>query len=166
MSRTKHIRNVILATAAAAATACSSVDCPVQNAVYTIYKVRNADGTAGTLADTLTVSTTRRDGTDSVLLNRDVNAATLNIPISHNAPADTLYFERKDTTGSVLTDTVTVRKDNTPHFESVDCNASFFHNITGVEWTRHGIDTIVVNNPSVNYDLSTEHFHIVFKVRP
>lgn len=144
--------------------ACSSIDCPVQNAVYTIYKVYNSDGTPGSLADTLSISTTRRDGIDSVLLNRSVNTASFNLPISYYDAEDTLFFELKDTV-SVVMDTVYISKDNTPHFESVDCNISFFHFIKGVRWTRNAIDSIVINNQYVNYDLATEHFHIYFKAR-
>lgn len=144
--------------------ACSSVDCPVQNAVYTIYKVYAGDGTPATLTDTLSISTTKRDGMDSVLLNRSVNTAEFNLPISYYCAEDTLFFEIKDSVSTVI-DTVYVSKDDTPHFESVDCNISFFHFIKGVRWTSHAIDSIVVNNQYVNYDLETEHFHIYFKAR-
>ncbi len=150
---------------ALAATACSSIDCPVQNSVYTVYKAVKSDGTPDTLRDTLTIATARRDGTDSVLLNRSVNTTAFNLPVSYTAPADTLFFRIGDEEGYTL-DTVYVSKENTPHFESVDCNISYFHNITSVAHTRHAIDSIAINKPSVNYDASTEHFHIYFKARP
>lgn len=146
------------------AAACSSVDCPVQNTVYTVYKLYGDDGKEATLSDTLTISTTRRDGKDSVLLNRSLNTKTFNLPISYTDAEDTLFFEVKDSVAT-LTDTVYVSKDNIPHFESVDCSASFFHNITGVRWTRNAIDSIAINKKSVNYDPGTEHFHIYFKSR-
>ena len=57
-------------------------------------------------------------------------------------------------------DTVWIRKENYPHFESVDCSASFFHTITAVRTTHRFIDTLVVNNPSVTYDSSQAHFHL------
>lgn len=145
--------------------ACSSVDCPVQNTVYTVYHLYKSDGMRDTLSDTLSVSTTRRNGTDSVLLNRSVKTSSFELPISYNDPEDTLFFEIKDTTANSIAvyDTVYVKKDNQPHFESVDCNISFFHNITGVRWTTNAIDSITINKASVNYDASTEHFHIYFK---
>lgn len=141
---------------------CSSVDCPVQNAVYTIYKVCDSHGNPISLGDTLTVTTSCSDGNDSVLLNKNVNTSTFNLPISYNEPADTLVFYIKGE-GWETFDSVIVSKDNFPHFESVDCNISFFHTITGVRWTRNIIDSIVVNNHQVNYDLSKEHFHIYFR---
>ena len=159
------MRKIIVAAAAAAAIcSCSSVDCPVQNTVYTVYDVYSRAGVADTLRDTLTVSTTRRDGTDSVLLNRISKVTTFDLPISYNDPEDTLFFEFKDNTSYTL-DTVYIKKDNFPHFESVDCNISFFHNITGVRHTRNIIDSIAINKQSVDYDASTEHFHIYFKAR-
>ena len=40
--------------------ACTSIDCPVQNAVYTVYSLKKADGTPDTLkTDTLWVWTPR-----------------------------------------------------------------------------------------------------------
>ena len=145
--------------------ACSSVDCPVQNTVYASYHLYAAGGERDTLSDTLSVSTTRRDGTDSVLLNRSVGTTAFELPMSYNDREDTLFFVIGDVQLRTTTDTVYVRKDNYPHFESVDCNISFFHNITGVRWTRNGIDSIGINKQTVDYDPSTEHFHIYFKAR-
>lgn len=146
-----------------AAWSCSSIDCPVQNIVSTQYSFANAAGQRDTLSDTLTISTVRRGGTDSILLNRSVMTTDFSLPISYTAPADTLRFMLTDTLNRTISDTVVVAKTNTPHFESVDCNISFFHEITGVTFTRHFIDTIIVRNKSVNYDTSILHFNIVRK---
>ena len=143
--------------------ACSSIDCPVQNTVSTQYAFATAAGERDTLADTLTVSTIRQNGTDSILLNRSVMTTDFSLPVSYTANADTLQFLLADTTGHTMADTVVVMKTNTPHFESVDCNISFFHEITGVTFTRHFIDTIIMRNKTVNYDTSTLHFNIVRK---
>ena len=48
-------------------TACSSIDCPLNSAVATYYKLA---GNITKLSDTLTISTTRNDGNDTVILNR------------------------------------------------------------------------------------------------
>ena len=145
--------------------ACSSIDCPVQNTVYTAYGLYKPGGERDTLRDTLTILTTRRDGTDSVLLNRSVNTTAFELPMSYTAPADTLLFTITDTLQRTLTDTVWIAKDNYPHFESVDCNISFFHFITSVRWTGNAIDSIAVNKQNVDYDASTEHFHLYLKAR-
>lgn len=135
--------------------ACSSVDCPLNNTVYTNYLLQ---GPVQTLPDTLTITTMREDGLDSVLINRQVNTDSFSLPMSYGKPEDVLYFQTNH-----LRDTVWVEKTNEPHFESVDCGLNYFHTITGVRYTRHAIDSVVVINKSVNYDVSKKHFHIYFK---
>lgn len=89
----------------------------------------------------------------------------MELPISYQNHEDTLIFELKDTFNVLRRDTVWIAKTNQPHFESVDCNISYFHEITSVRWTNEAIDSIGINKKDVNYDASTEHFHIYFKAR-
>ena len=133
------MRSLILALAAGLfLAACSSIDCPLNNTVRSIYVLRKASDALrpDTLTDTLTVLTTRADGQDTILLN------TLN---------------------HTLRDTLRVKKTNEAHFESVDCALSYFHTITTISSTHHAIDTVVLIHPSVTYDASQPHFHIRFK---
>ncbi len=146
--------------------ACSSVDCPVQNVVETVYQVCLPDGSKATLLDTLTISTTRSNGTDTVLLNRSVGTSEFKLPISYDNPEDTLFFEVKSATekwAPAVTDTVFIAKTNMPQFESAECHIAFFHNITEVRTTHNIIDSITINKRSVTYDASTAHFHVYFK---
>ena len=147
-------------------TACSSIDCPVKNTVYTVYNLLKADGTQDTLKyDTLTITSLRADGTDTTLLNKfcGSSALTFDLPVSYSHPEDTLFFELNDTLGNSYNDTVFVKKDSYPHFESVDCQAAFFHQLTAVRSTHHAIDSIVINHSSVTYDASTPHFYLYIK---
>jgi len=145
---------------------CSSIDCPLNNLVYTNWQLLDAHGEVYTLADTLTISTKRTDGNDSVLINRDVNAKAFSLPISYAQAEDVFFFEMKDSLGNAAVfDTVTVAKEDMPHFESVDCGPSYFHKITSVSHTRHAIDSIVINYPDVNYDTSKKHLYIYFRHR-
>ena len=48
-------RIILAAVTAAVVSACSSIDCPVQNSVYTNYALYKADGGVDTLRDTLSV---------------------------------------------------------------------------------------------------------------
>ena len=121
--------------------ACSSIECPVKHYIGT-KKLQNKD---------------------TLLLNKSTNSTSFELPISYQHPEDTLYFCITDTTKVSTTDTVWIKKDDTPHFESVDCNPGFFHQLTGVRCTHHRIDTIVINHSLVDYESSTEHFHISFK---
>lgn len=151
--------------------ACSSIDCPVQNSVNTVWMVYDDEQEADTLRDTLTIYTTRHDGADTVLVNRDVNVDSLKLPISYTDPEDTLYFDirgRRMTEDSIYyyiatIDTVYLAKENTPHFESVDCAISYFHTLTEVRYTTNRISSITINKASVNYDASTPNLYIVFK---
>ena len=141
---------------------CSTIDCPVDNLVETRYRFLNTAGDSLVLMDTLSITSMRADG-EEVLLNRKVGMATIHVPISYSHPEDILMFNVYNNEYSIV-DTVWVKKDDIPHFESVDCNASFFHTITGVRYTTNLIDSIVINDPSVDYDKTTIHFYIYPKV--
>lgn len=136
--------------------ACSTLDCPMNNQVG--LKCRLAAN-----SDTLTVSTNRHDGNDTVLVNRLVGIDSLQLPLSYTATTDTFFFELTDATGASVIDTVSVAKTNEQHFESVDCSASVFHHIESVTTTHYAIDSIRINNRQVNYDTSRAHFTIYFK---
>lgn len=119
-------------------------------------------GNITTLNDTMTISTTKTEGTDSVLINKDVKVDSFILPMSYHQPEDVFYFEIKNQENQVFKDTVTVKKEDFSHFESVDCNPAFFHTITEVKTTHNLIDSIVINNKDVNYDASKAHFYIYF----
>lgn len=138
---------------------CTTLDCPLNNTVYTKYKLQ---GDITKLTDTLTISTTKLDGIDSVLINKDVNVDSFSLPMSYRKDKDILYFVVSTQDKRVFKDTVTVFKENYSHFESVDCSPAFFHTITDVKTTHNIIDSIVINNKEVNYNASKAHFYIYF----
>lgn len=146
--------------------ACSSIDCPVDNVVETRYTIMDNEGDKLTLSDSITVWSTRANGKDTILLNRGIDIDHFALQISNSHPEDILFFsfdkttvEGNDTTRFHRQDTVWVKKDDYPSFESVDCSAVFFHTLTGVRHTHNYIDSIVINNPSVTYDPYTVHFY-------
>ena len=152
---------IILITAS-----CTTIDCPLNSLVYTQYKLMNAEGKADTLTDTLTISTVKTDGTDSILINKNINTTEFALPISYSLPQDVFYFETKDTlTGTATIDTITVTKTDRPHFESVDCSPLYFHTITAVSTTHNAIDSAKIINSDVSYDTSKKHIYIYFKHR-
>ena len=141
--------------------ACSSVDCPVDSSVTTLYQFRNSDGTEYKLSDTLTVTSQGAGGKDTTLYNKAVNVTSLALPISYEQPEDVLAFHFDNSNKDLhVVDTVWLKKDDYPHFESVDCSATYFHTITGLRYTCNYIDSIVINNPSVTYDSQTVHFYL------
>jgi hypothetical protein len=134
-----------------------------------------ADGKPDTLKnDTMWVWTQRINGTDTVISrqiqgNLEINclfgssASTFDLPISYTQPEDVLYMLIRSSTGKRYYDTIRIKKENMPHFESVDCQASYFHTITAVSTTHDVIDSIVINIPHVNYDQNTTHFKLYLK---
>ena len=105
----------------------------------------------------------RTSGTDSVLINQDTKVDSLMIPMSYVQAEDELHFQLTTTDGTTVNDTVKVKKTDHPHFESVDCNPAYFHTITGVSYTTHAIDSVVINQPNVTYDATTPHFRLYFR---
>ncbi len=146
--------------------ACSTIDCPVQNKVAVNYAVKTIVGgeeVNDTLKDTLYVWSTRGDGDDTLLFNSGINISSFSLPISYTHPEDKLVFCLVDTDKVAAIDTVWIKKEDIPHFESVDCSAHFFHKLTAVRSTHKAIDTIFINKANVNYDSSIDHIHIHFK---
>ena len=166
---------IVLFLIGLAVAACTSIDCPVNNSVRTYYALKKADGTPDTLnKDTMWVWTQRIDGTDTVISkqtqgNLELNyfygssASSFDLPISYTQPEDVLYMLVRHAKGINYLDTIRIKKENYPHFESVDCQASYFHTITGVSATHHVVDSIVINNPQVNYEQNTTHFKLYLK---
>ena len=137
---------------------CSSIDCSINTRTSCVFSLAG-----DTLTDTLTISTTRRDGSDTVLVNRQTGITVFSVPMSYDGTTDELLFDRKYADTSSTLDTVTIEKDNTPHFEAVDCNPAFFHTLKSVSTTHHGIDSLSILNPNVTFDNSHANIQIFFK---
>jgi len=140
--------------------ACSSIDCPLNNMVYSNYVFKKADGTADTLADTLTVTAIRNDGIDTVVFNKGVGLTSFSVPMSYVYDEDALRLTFTDTLGNTTTDEIRVTKENHTHLESIDCAPRYFHTITGIVYTTNRIDSITLQNAEADYDTSKEHFHV------
>ena len=147
---------------------CSSIDCPVKNTVAVYYDVSQYDEegelVSDTLTDTLWVWTQRSDGKDT-LMSRLVDKTRFSLPISYQHPEDVLIFAIRDTSLVFTLDTVWLEKEDIPHFESVDCAAHYFHELTGVRCTHNGIDSLVLSTTSVTYDDAVTNLRIFFKDR-
>ena len=141
---------------------CNSTNCPLNNTVYStygFYAIIDGKEEAVQIQDTLTV---KASGTDSILINRLTSQNKIELPISYNAPTDTLCFEFTNTDGLLRRDTIWLDKENYPHYESPECPASMFHVVTCIRHTRNLIDSVLVVNPNLNYNAS-ENFKIYFR---
>ena len=165
--RKRLTRHAALATATATALAiiaagCETTDCPLNNVVYStygFYAITDEGESQVSILDTLTITAA---GTDSVLLNRMVNANGVELPVSYSAAVDTLIFHFTDTLSRTRRDTIWIEKENIPHYESPTCPASMFHHVTGVRCTHRLIDSVQTVNPNINYNVS-ENFKIYFR---
>ncbi|MGN0233116.1 MAG: DUF6452 family protein [Bacteroidaceae bacterium] len=133
---------------------CDSIDCTLYNTV-SLSCTFFSEGNAVKLTDTLTVSAF---GTDSILINRVVGVASLELPLSYRQEQDTivlhLYGEGYD-----MHDTLWIEKSDITHFESPDCPTAMFHQIISVEHTHNIIDSIIIIRSLVDYD-QTENIRI------
>jgi hypothetical protein len=143
---------------------CNGTDCPLNNTVrarYAFYE--SGTGKAITIPDTLSVSALPKDTT---ILNRAIGIASITLPLSYVQNEDTLLFKFRTKSGQVC-DTVCISHTNIPHFASLDCGTSIFHEIKDVRINRRTataefptvIDSITIANSKVNYD-ETENFKV------
>ena len=152
----KWTKSLLAATLSLALTACSEIDCPLQNIVALRVGFYGADGAQVQLPDTLSILAA---GTDSVLFNRGIAITSADIPVSYTREADTLLLRMADAAGRVATDTLIFGHTNQVHFENIDCPPAVFHAITSVRWTSHdasvlplAVDSVELTEPNVNYD--------------
>ena len=137
--------------------ACTNIDCPLDNVVeMTCGLYRAEDGASLTLTHVLTVST--GGSKDSILLNQAQNIDAFLLPLRQGSEMDTLLLNFSDATRSA-TDTLFISHNNVPHFESLDCPASIFHQLTSVRWTSHAwkeypltVDSAAIVRKVVDYE--------------
>jgi len=149
---------------------CTSIDCSINNLVRTRFQFTNSAGDSISLQDTLTIVTTRKDGSqatifksDSVVYNKGVGTCKFHLPISNTHPEDELVFHFTGN-GVHIVDTLWIAKDDFPHFESVDCNPNYFHKLTAIRHTHNCLDSVVIANPSVTNDDQVVHVRLYPKV--
>lgn len=81
--------------------------------------------------------------------------------MSYVNETDTLIFTVVDTLSHTKRDTIWISKQNIQHFESPECPAAMFHNVTGASWTSVMIDSVTIVKPEIDYNVS-ENFKIYF----
>lgn len=146
---------------------CSSTDCPLSNTVNMKANFY-LSGTGAQTAVTDSMSVIAGGRINKTLFNRVTNVNTLLLPMGYLQRVDTLLFRFNTTAGSV-TDSVFIGHTNEPHFVSLDCSTSFFHQITSATCTHRtptedfptALDSILIINPSVSYD-ETENIQVFF----
>lgn len=154
----KLVRVVIsLVAAAVCFTACSNIDCPLDNVVRMhvgIYSYETRS--ALTLTDQLSVTPV---GRDTLLLNSATNISSFLLPLKEGGERDTLLLHLSNSEGLAAQDTLFITHKPQPHFESLDCPCSVFQTITAVRATSHPlsempltVDSVSLVRSIVNYD--------------
>lgn len=139
---------------------CENIDCTLNNVV--LCHISFYDKTTGEpirLTDTLSVAA---EGTDSVLFNKGVNVASLQLPLSYWKDADTLRFIVLTKEGETYESKLTIQKSNTIHHESPDCPMSVFHQILSATANGSVIDSVAVSRREVNY-LQDENIQVYIR---
>ena len=154
------MRKIALSVVLTLLVACSSIDCPLNNAVSAVYTL-GGEVTELSAYDTLTIWAVRGNGNDTVL-NRLASASTFELQMSYQQPTDELVFCLTDTTDKQIMDTLYVNKTNEAHFESVDCQPNFFHHLTSLRCTHHMLDSVSIAEPHVNYDNTKTNIYLYF----
>lgn len=120
--------------------------------------------TSISLKDTFLTNANVLVGFDTVLLSNLKNSSKFSTLLSTNSDSTTLYFQADST--NVLdenSDTIQVYHANNLHFISVACGYQFYFDINQIKFTKHQIDTIYINNKSVNNNVNIEHLKIVLQ---
>jgi hypothetical protein len=91
------------------------------------------------------------------------SAFDFTLQISYTQPEDVFVTLLTDTAGNYYVDTIRIKKENYPHFESVDCQAAYFHKITEASVTHDAFDSISIHHSTVDYDISNYHFYLYLK---
>ena len=128
--------------------ACDLLNCTQADVSLLKIEMYDASGNKVMLPDTLTITTC---GTDSVLVNRDLNTTEILLPLSYHAPADTFILRYYGKYYS-LQDTLLVEKTNDLYFESPDCPTVMMHTIQGAFCTDEFLSSVEVANKKVNFE--------------
>lgn len=128
--------------------ACDLLNCTQADVSLLKIEMYDTSGNKVMLPDTLTITTC---GTDSVLVNRDLNTTEILLPLSYHAPADTFILRYYGKYYS-LQDTLFVEKTNDLYFESPDCPTVMMHTIQGAFCTDEFLSSVEVTNKKVNFE--------------
>lgn len=161
---------------------CSEDGC--ENALQPMaqFMFKSAADTADVAMDTLSVVA---EGTDSVLINRDIMPSSVALPLNKAAEQtrytllmtvnvrDTIphYYVDEDGITQVkdsivvttyhISDAIEVYYRNTQRFTSLDCGIIFTHTIDSVKYTSNLISRIEIMNPLINSS-DGQNFYIYF----
>ena len=138
----------LLASVLVLLSSCDLLNCTQADVSLLRIEIYDAAGNKVMLPDTLTISTC---GTDSILVNRDLNTTEILLPLSYHAPVDTFILKYYGMHYS-LQETLFVQKTNDVLFESPECPTVMMHTILNASCTDEFIGSVEVANEKVNFE--------------
>lgn len=135
---------------------CSIAGRPMINC--TLYRMADNQVVNDTL-DSLTVTAL---GTDSILINNQKRVHTLMLPLRYSSDSTVLVFHYAYVADPTLNDTIYIKQDNTPYFESMDCGYSMRQSILGLRHSEEELDSIYISNKQANTD-GTENLKLFYR---
>ena len=127
---------------------CDLLNCTQADVSLLRIEIYDAAGNKVMLPDTLTI---RASGTETILVNRDVNTQEILLPMSYHAPVDTFIVRYYGKYYS-FEDTLFVEKTNDVFFESPDCPTVMMHTIQSASCTDEFMSSVEVLNEKVNFE--------------
>lgn len=153
---------LIASTAVSIQTSCSEEsDCSIAGRPMincTLYRMVDNQVVNDTL-DSLTVTAL---GTDSILLNNQKKVHTLMLPLRYSSDSTILVFHYAYVADPTFNDTVYIKQDNTPYFESMDCGYSMRQSILGLRHSEEELDSIYISNKQANTD-GTQNLKLFYR---
>ena len=131
---------------------CDMLNCTEYNSILFTMQICDQQGQNAQLIDTLTITAS---GTEQVLLNKQVGASLIHIPLSYAATTDTFYLNLKgkiEEQDYEMTETLYVKKTNDQFFESPDCPTRIFHTIERVWSEKVFVDSASIIDAKVNFN--------------
>lgn len=138
----------LLASVLVLLSSCDLLNCTQADVSLLRIEIYDAAGNKVMLPDTLTISAS---GTETILVNRDVNTQEILLPMSYHAPVDTFILRYYSNYYS-LEDTLFVEKTNDVFFESPDCPTVMMHTIQNAFCTDVFLGSVEVVNEKVNFE--------------
>ena len=114
--------------------------------------------------DTLDSLTVTALGTDSIIINNQKKVHTLSLPLRFTSDSTVFIFYYAYREDPTLCDTVYIKQDNTPYFESMDCGYSMKQSILGLGHSEVELDSIYISNKQANTD-GTENLKLFYRNR-
>ncbi len=126
--------------------ACGETDCSLSGRPSPVFNFMNKDTLKAKSLDSLTVIALNTVQGDSIILNDSKKVSTATLPLSYVDTETIMVFQYSN----ILSDTLWITHANIPHFLSMDCGTTMYHQINEVKHTSYRIDSIAIINPEVD----------------